>query len=134
MGGLRAEPTSATTPAGFTLIRLTPTGWQTVINGELIPYATGVLGDQLAAQTILSNTDTTRIPPSPDTWRSLSRVGAADSGVTTAKPDRNPPNTASSRLTSHSITQIVMAKGSQTNRPVSRYFLMGTRNSATSQS
>jgi hypothetical protein len=32
-----------------------------VLNGQLIPYASGVLGDQLAAQTILSNTDTTNL-------------------------------------------------------------------------
>ena len=40
------------------LVQLTSTGWQLVVNGQLIPYASGVLGDQLAAQTILSNTDT----------------------------------------------------------------------------
>jgi alpha-tubulin suppressor-like RCC1 family protein len=45
----------------FTLIQLTPTGWQTVVNGQLIPYTSGVLGDQLAAQTILNNTDTTTL-------------------------------------------------------------------------
>ena len=48
-------------PAGFTLMQLTPTGWQTVSSGQLIPYASGVLGDQLAAQTILNNTDTTAL-------------------------------------------------------------------------
>jgi hypothetical protein len=40
------------------LIQLTPTGWKTVVNGQLIPYTSGVLGDQLAAQTILNGTDT----------------------------------------------------------------------------
>ena len=43
----------------LTLVQLTPTGWQTVVNGQLLPYASGVLGDQLAAQTILSGVDTT---------------------------------------------------------------------------
>jgi hypothetical protein len=61
IGAFHTAPSAATAPVGFTLIQLTPTGWQTVINGELIPYATGVLGDQLAAQTILSNTDTTNL-------------------------------------------------------------------------
>ena len=45
----------------LTLIQLTPTGWQTVVNGQLLPYASGVLGDQLAAQTILNNADTTNL-------------------------------------------------------------------------
>ena len=45
----------------LTLVQLTPSGWQTVVNGQLIPYASGVLGDQLAAQTILSGTDTTQL-------------------------------------------------------------------------
>jgi hypothetical protein len=52
--------TGATTNA-FTLLQLTPTGWQTVTNGQLLPYASGVLGDQLAAQTILNNTDTSTL-------------------------------------------------------------------------
>ncbi len=45
----------------FELVQLTPEGWQPVTNGQLIPYATGVLGDQLAAQTILNGTDTTNL-------------------------------------------------------------------------
>jgi alpha-tubulin suppressor-like RCC1 family protein len=45
----------------FTLIQLTSTGWQPVVNSQLIPYATGVLGDQLAAQTILNNADTANL-------------------------------------------------------------------------
>jgi hypothetical protein len=45
----------------LTLVQLTPTGWQTVVNGQLLPYASGVLGDQLAAQTILNNADTTNL-------------------------------------------------------------------------
>ena len=57
----RPSRAAATKPSGFTLIQLTPTGWQTVVNGQLIPYASGVLGDQLAAQTILNGTDTTNL-------------------------------------------------------------------------
>jgi alpha-tubulin suppressor-like RCC1 family protein len=45
----------------LTLIQLTPSGWQTVVSGQLIPYASGVLGDQLAAQTILNGVDTTNL-------------------------------------------------------------------------
>jgi alpha-tubulin suppressor-like RCC1 family protein len=59
-----ARPSRAaaiTPPSGFTLIQLTSTGWQTVVNGQLIPYTSGVLGDQLAAQTILNGTDTTNL-------------------------------------------------------------------------
>jgi hypothetical protein len=43
------------------LIQLTSSGWQAVVNGQLIPYASGVLGDQLAAQTILTNADTSNL-------------------------------------------------------------------------
>jgi hypothetical protein len=41
--------------SSFVLVQLTSTGWQLVSNGQLVPYANGVLGDQLAAQTILNN-------------------------------------------------------------------------------
>ncbi len=51
--------TSTTTP--FALMQLTASGWQPVVNGQLIPYASGVLGDQLAAQSILNATDTTNL-------------------------------------------------------------------------
>lgn len=47
--------------ASFVLVQLTSTGWQAVANGQLIPYASGVLDDKLAAQTILDNTDATVI-------------------------------------------------------------------------
>jgi hypothetical protein len=57
-----ASTTTCPAPVNpLTLIQLTPTGWKTVVNGQLIPYASGVLGDQLAAQTILNNTDTTSL-------------------------------------------------------------------------
>ena len=45
----------------LTLVQLTPSGWQPVVNGQLIPYASGVLSDQLAAQTILNNADITNL-------------------------------------------------------------------------
>lgn len=46
----------------FELMQLTQSGgWQPVVNGQLLPYATGVLGDQLATQTILSNTNTANL-------------------------------------------------------------------------
>jgi hypothetical protein len=41
------------------LIQLTASGWQQVANGQLLPYASGVMGDLLATQTILNNTDIT---------------------------------------------------------------------------
>jgi hypothetical protein len=47
---------------GFVLVQLTSSGWQLVVNGQLIPYASGVLGEQLAAQTILQkDIDTTNL-------------------------------------------------------------------------
>ena len=54
-----ASATSTATP--LVLVQLTPSGWQQVVNGQLIPYASGVLGDQLAAQTILNNADATKL-------------------------------------------------------------------------
>jgi alpha-tubulin suppressor-like RCC1 family protein len=58
---LTATPACPAAANPLTLIQLTPSGWQTVVNGQLIPYASGVLGDQLAAQTILNGTDTTNL-------------------------------------------------------------------------
>jgi alpha-tubulin suppressor-like RCC1 family protein len=55
----QAKAQGATTT--YVLMQLTPTGWQPVANGQLIPYASGVLGDQLSAQTILNGTDTTNL-------------------------------------------------------------------------
>ena len=61
-GGAYGAASSALTAANpFVLIQLTSLGWQLVVNGQLIPYASGVLGDQVAAQTILNNTDTTNL-------------------------------------------------------------------------
>jgi alpha-tubulin suppressor-like RCC1 family protein len=60
---LPASKTTATTtppdPSTYVLVQLTPTGWEQVVNGQLIPFASGVLGSQLSAQTILNNIDTT---------------------------------------------------------------------------
>ena len=44
-------------PNAFVLIQLTSTGWQLVANGQLIPYASGVLGDSMSALSILNNAD-----------------------------------------------------------------------------
>jgi hypothetical protein len=49
---------AAANPDALVLAQLTPSGWQPVVDGQLIPYVTGVLGEQLAAQTILDNVDT----------------------------------------------------------------------------
>lgn len=40
------------------LMQLTSSGWQPVVNGQLLPYSTGVLSAQLAAITLLNNADT----------------------------------------------------------------------------
>jgi alpha-tubulin suppressor-like RCC1 family protein len=57
----QAAPAEKAGVSSYVLIQLTSTGWQQVVNGQLIPYASGVLGDQLAAQTILNGTDTTNL-------------------------------------------------------------------------
>jgi alpha-tubulin suppressor-like RCC1 family protein len=66
MSGIGASAVSGTSSAltaanSFVLVQLTASGWQPVVNGQLIAYASGVLGDQLAAQAILNNTDTTNL-------------------------------------------------------------------------
>jgi len=60
-GASGISASAATSASSFVLIQLTSSGWQPVVNGELLPYASGVLGDQLAAQTILNGTDTTNL-------------------------------------------------------------------------
>ena len=45
----------------YDLLQLTPSGWQPVVTGQLIPYASGVLGDQLSAQTILNGLEATNL-------------------------------------------------------------------------
>ena len=60
-GAPSAGASALTAADPFVLIQLTSTGWQPVVNGQLLPYASGVLGDQLAAQTILDNADTTNL-------------------------------------------------------------------------
>jgi alpha-tubulin suppressor-like RCC1 family protein len=52
---------AASDGASFALMQLTATGWQLVVNGQLIPYASGVLGDLLAAQKILDGIDTSKL-------------------------------------------------------------------------
>jgi hypothetical protein len=55
-----AISSAATAADTFVQVNLTPSGWQ-LVNGQLVPYASGVLGEQLSAQTILKNTDTTNL-------------------------------------------------------------------------
>lgn len=52
----RALAASAADP--LVLMQLTTSGWQPVVNGQLLPYSTGVLSAQLAAITLLNNADT----------------------------------------------------------------------------
>ena len=59
--GPHPNKAAGTTAPAFTLLQLTPSGWQTVTNGQFISYASGVLGDKLAAQTILNGTDTSSL-------------------------------------------------------------------------
>jgi hypothetical protein len=47
-------------------------------------------------------------------------------GMTAAKPFKKLPKMAFNKFTNHSKTHMVMANGSQTSKPVSKYFFMGT--------
>ena len=53
---------AATDPNVYVLVQLTPAGWQTVVNNQFIPYATGTFNDALASQIILPGADTTQLP------------------------------------------------------------------------
>ena len=59
--GRKVNATVSPSSVGFILVQLTPTGWTQVVNGQLVPYASGVLGDQLAAQNILNNANTSNL-------------------------------------------------------------------------
>ena len=48
---------TAPLPNAFVLVQLTSTGWQLVMNGQLIPYTSGTLAEQSVTLTILNNTD-----------------------------------------------------------------------------
>ncbi|CAN5257048.1 hypothetical protein BH11PSE11_BH11PSE11_15710 [soil metagenome] len=52
------EAPLTTDPNSTVLVQLTQSGWQQVVDGQLVPYASGVLGETLASQTILNNTNT----------------------------------------------------------------------------
>jgi hypothetical protein len=58
---LTQETLAQTDASSFVLVQLTATGWQMVVNGQLVPYASGVLGDTMAAQTILNNANTSAL-------------------------------------------------------------------------
>ena len=87
-----------TDPNAFVLVQLTSTGWQLVVNGQLIPYASGVLGDQLAAQTILSNTNSTNLAGAQFCvgygTSATDMIAAGRAQVIAAIPDPNSTSTA----------------------------------------
>jgi hypothetical protein len=57
-------PTSkvAADPSSQVTIQLTATGWMLIENDQLLPYASGTLGDPLAAQKILGGADSKLLP------------------------------------------------------------------------
>ena len=57
-----ADLKAATTPDSIITIQLTAAGWSIIENGQLFPYASGVLGDLLAAQKILDSADPRLLP------------------------------------------------------------------------
>jgi hypothetical protein len=58
---LRPVPRAADIPAGYVPMQLTDGGWQRVVAGQLLPYATGVLGESMAAQTLLDQVNTSAL-------------------------------------------------------------------------
>jgi hypothetical protein len=58
----QVKPLGASTTTTFVLMQETSlSGWQPVVNGQLIPYVSGVLGSQSAAISILNGTNTSTI-------------------------------------------------------------------------
>lgn len=57
-----ATAAAATPTAEYALVQWTPSGWAVVVDGQLIPYVSGVLGELSSSQAILNNTDTTQLP------------------------------------------------------------------------
>lgn len=55
MESLATVLAAADASSAFVLVQLTPSGWQLVSNGQLVPYASGVLGDSMASLSILNN-------------------------------------------------------------------------------
>jgi hypothetical protein len=59
---IAAELTASADPSSMVTIQLTAAGWSIIENGQLLPYASGVLGDLLAAQKILDSADPRLMP------------------------------------------------------------------------
>jgi hypothetical protein len=59
---IAAELTANADPSSMVTIQLTAAGWSIIENGQLLPYASGVLGDLLAAQKILDSADPRLMP------------------------------------------------------------------------
>ena len=61
---LPMAPTSkvAADPSSQVTLQLTAAGWMLIENGQLLPYASGVLGDPLAVQKILGGADSKLLP------------------------------------------------------------------------
>jgi hypothetical protein len=58
----QVKPLGATSTTTFVLVQETSLSvWKPVVNGQLIPYVSGVLGSQAAAVKILDNTSTTNL-------------------------------------------------------------------------
>ncbi|MDP2829984.1 MAG: hypothetical protein Q8O37_15440 [Sulfuricellaceae bacterium] len=54
-------PLAAADGNSFVLVQMTSSGWKLVVNGQLIAYSSGVLGEQQAALTLLNNTNVSNL-------------------------------------------------------------------------
>jgi hypothetical protein len=54
--------TTTTTMGSYVLVQKTSTGWQAVVNGQLLPYVSNVTSAQSSAITLLNNTSTANLP------------------------------------------------------------------------
>jgi alpha-tubulin suppressor-like RCC1 family protein len=59
---LSQAPPVLQTGTAYVLVQLTPSGWQTVIDAQLFPVASGTLGNANALQPVLGSIDTTQLP------------------------------------------------------------------------
>lgn len=96
---------NTTSPSSLLLVQLTVSGWQQVQNGQLLPYATGVFGDQLASQTILNNTDISSLGGSQfclgygETAEEMTAAGRMQLVATIPNPSATNSNTRSCNVT-----------------------------------
>jgi alpha-tubulin suppressor-like RCC1 family protein len=102
----------------FVLANLTPAGVQQVTGGQVVPWATGLLSDQLGAVNVLNNTDTTSLAGAQfckgygTSEDQMIVSGTMRAVVTIPDPSATSPNTASCSVQLADIRSYIPAANS----------------------